>query len=72
MQTGDLVLFEAFGPRDADFRPVTPTCWEASRLGLVLSVYERPDRYGDELSVMHEGERWSVPAVWCRRLQVKP
>jgi hypothetical protein len=30
------------------------------------------DKVGNELLILHEGERWSVPEVWCRPVRVVP
>ena len=68
MKRGDLVMF------------VWPTekpeldLWERARLGLIIDILAvRPeDKVGNELLILHEGERWSVPETWCRPVRVAP
>lgn len=50
-----------------DFTP----CFSDAKVGLVLKVFSRPDdtRYGDEILVLHDNEKWSVPETWCRRIE---
>jgi hypothetical protein len=46
--------------------------WERARIGLIIqTTMSRPGdaKYGDELLVLHEGERWSVPSTWCRKVK---
>lgn len=68
MKPGDLVIFA--WPEHWS-KVGDPACWEQARLGLVLQVLtQRPDdQIGDELLVMHEGERWSVPGAWCKLIK---
>jgi hypothetical protein len=68
MKSGDLVLFvwpDLWSKVDDLFD------WEKARIGLVIEISaHRPgDKYGDELSILHEGERWSVPTAWCRLIK---
>ncbi len=68
MKPGDLIMF-AYPKNGADDDTIRDSDWESARLGLVVKVIApRPNdiRYGDELMVLHEGERWSIPSVWCR------
>lgn len=65
MKPGDIVLFawpEKWSSVD------DPMNWEHARLGLIIDIScSRPeDKIGDEFTVFHEGERWSVPRVWCK------
>ena len=48
--------------------------WEKARLGLVCAVLaDRPeDSIGSELLLIHDGERWSVPESWCRKIRQEP
>lgn len=68
MKPGDLVMFA--WPTEWS-RVDDPFDWEHARLGLVIEVLtHRPkDMIGSELLVIHEGERWSVPEVWCRLIK---
>jgi hypothetical protein len=69
MKQGDLVLFAW---PDSGSRVDDPLDWERARIGLVVSVScVRPDdvKYDNELLVLHEGERWSVPEAWCRPIK---
>ena len=71
-KTGDLIMF-AYPEANALDDTIRETEWEAARLGLVIDVImARPNdiRYGDELLVLHDGERWSVPSLWCRATKV--
>lgn len=69
MKPGDLILFvwpDRFSNVD------DPLIWEEARIGMVIEISVlRPDdvKYSDELLVLHEGERWSVPATWCRLIK---
>ena len=65
MKPGDLVLFtwpEKWSKVD------DPMSWEDARIGMIIDILaERPeDKIGDELLILHEGERWSVPRSWCK------
>jgi len=65
MQPGEMILFawpSSWSKVD------DPLDWENARIGLVIQILAaRPaDEIGDELLVLHEGERWSVPSSWCR------
>lgn len=68
---GDLVLF--VWP-DKSSGPVELLDWEGARLGLVCEILvARPgDSHGNELLVLHEGERWSVPELWCSPVRREP
>ena len=68
MKPGDLVLFS--WPSQWS-RVDDPLDWEGARIGLIISIsISRPDdKYGDELLVLHEGEKWSVPTAWCRPIK---
>ena len=68
MKPGDLVLFAW---PDLWSKVDDPLNWEKARIGLVIEISaHRPgDKYGDELSILHEGERWSVPTAWCRPIK---
>jgi len=73
MKPGDLVIFS--WPLTFP-KPDSPCSWdlnwEGGRIGIVVSVsLQRPNdsMYGDELLVLHEGERWSVPSAWCRSVK---
>jgi hypothetical protein len=69
---GDLIIF-AYPKDDAYDDTIRENDWETARLGLVVDVImARPNdiRYGDELLVLHDGERWSVPSLWCRATKV--
>jgi hypothetical protein len=65
MNPGDLVLFSWPG-RSSNLD------LEATRVGLVFQILAtRPgDSHGNELLVLHDGERWSVPESWCRLIRV--
>lgn len=65
MKPGDLVMFTWPGNWS---KVGDPMSWEDARVGIVLGITaSRPnDQVGDELLVMHEGERWSVPSTWCK------
>lgn len=66
MQLGDLIMF--VWP-DKLSNVEDPMNWEEARIGIVVEILaRRPDdkHYGDELLVLHEGERWSVPELWCK------
>lgn len=71
MVSGDLVLF--VWP-DKYSNVGDPLLWENARVGLVCQVLvDRPgDSHGNELLVLHEGERWSVPVSWCRPVRQEP
>lgn len=62
MKPGDLVMFTWPHTKDLTLG------WEHSRIGLVIEILaSRPDdEIGDELQILYEGERWSVPSAWCR------
>ena len=66
MKPGDLVMF------------VWPTgeldLWERARLGLIVDIItvRRANEVGNELLILHEGERWSIPEGWCRPVRVVP
>ena len=68
MKPGDLIMFAwPFGAPRLD-----KLDWENARIGLVIDVtVRRPNdtMYGDELLILHEGERWSVPSKWCRPIK---
>jgi len=68
VKPGDLVLYtwpEQWSKVD------DPMSWENARIGMIIDVsVSRPnDKIGDELLVMHEGERWSIPSSWCRLIK---
>jgi hypothetical protein len=65
VKPGDLVLFTWPGQQS---RVDDPMSWEDARIGMIIGISaSRPDdKIGDELLVMHEGERWSIPSAWCR------
>jgi hypothetical protein len=66
MKPGDLVMFAW---PDSTYNIDNPLDWERARIGLFVEVTtSRPgdEKFGDELLVLHEGERWSVPRTWCR------
>ncbi len=68
MKPGDLIMF-AYPSDDAQDDTIRDSDWEGARLGLIIQVHTaRPNdlKYGDELLVLHEGERWGVPSAWCR------
>ena len=68
MKPGDLVMFIwPTGNLELDH-------WEHARLGLIIEILVvRPeDKVGNELLILHEGERWSAPEVWCRPVRVVP
>ena len=53
IKIGDLVHFK--WPHDND------------RIGLVIDIFYRSGDYvDDEIYVLSESERWSVPAKWCK------
>jgi hypothetical protein len=69
MKPGDLVMFA--WPTEWS-KVDDPFNWEHARLGLVVEVLsQRPQDSAVEawLLVLHEGERFSVPAVWCKLLK---
>ena len=69
MKPGDLVMFAWPTPQS---KVDDPLDWESARVGIVIEISaSRPDdeKYGDELLVLHEGERWSVPTTWCRPIK---
>jgi len=69
MKPGDLVMFAWPTPRS---KVDDPLDWEQARVGLVIEITMKRKNdveYGDELLVLHEGERWSVPATWCRQVK---
>lgn len=70
MGPGDLVMFA--WPR-SDSNCDDPLDWENARIGVITDILiRRPeDRVGHELRVMHEGEMWSVPESWCRKISVE-
>jgi hypothetical protein len=61
----------AYPSDDAQDDTIRDSDGEAARLGLIIQVLTaRPnDLYGDALLVLHEGEQWSVPSVWCRPIK---
>ena len=67
MKPGDLIQITREAPRFGA-APDFKNC----RVGVVLDVtiYRPGDLYGNELSVLTEGERWSVPERWARHLPV--
>jgi len=69
MKPGDLVIFAWPSPwAKAEDHP----SWKKAKTGLLMEVtMRRPgdEQYGDELLVLHEGERWSVPSTWCRPVE---
>ena len=72
MKPGDLIMFAYPSDSDADADTIRDSDWESARLGLILKVISARSndiRDGDELLVMHEGERWSVPSNWCRPIK---
>jgi hypothetical protein len=62
MGPGDLVMFAWPHTKNAALD------WEYSRIGIVVEILMRrpDDEVGDELLIIYEGERWSVPSAWCR------
>lgn len=70
MNPGDLVQFIWPQGNMEDVLDFTP-CFSDAKVGLVLKVFSRPDdtRYGDEILVLHDNEKWSVPETWCRRIE---
>lgn len=70
MKPGDLVLF-AWPSRLSKCDEALE--WENARIGIIVDVLiRRPeDQVGDELRVMHEGEMWSVPEAWCRKINTQ-
>ena len=70
MKPGDLILF-AWPSRLSKCDEVLE--WENARIGLLVDVLiRRPeDQVGDEFRVMHEGEMWSVPEAWCRKINTQ-
>jgi len=69
MKPGDLIMF--VWPESLS-RVDDPMDWERARIGLIIqTTMSRPGdaKYGDELLVLHEGERWSVPSTWCRKVK---
>lgn len=65
MKLGDLIMFAW---PEGWSKVGDPLCWEEARLGIIIDVLAaRPDdALGNELLVIHEGERWSVPESWCK------
>jgi len=70
MKPGDLVLF-AWPTKDSNCDD--PLVWENVRIGVITEVLiRRPqDNLGHEFRVMHEGEMWSVPEAWCRKINTQ-
>lgn len=70
MNPGDLVQFIWPQGNMEDVLDFTPY-FSDTKVGLVLKVFRRPDatRYGDEILVYHDNEKWSVPETWCRRIE---
>ena len=70
MNPGDLVLF-TWPTKDSNCDD--PLVWENARIGIITEVLiRRPeDQVGDEFRVMHEGEMWSVPEAWCRKINTQ-
>ena len=69
MKRGDLVLF-AWPDHIAQISDHPD--WESPKIGLFLEITaHRPgdEKFGDEWLVLHNNERWSVPAKWCRSLE---
>jgi hypothetical protein len=68
MKPGSLVMFA--WPTEWS-KVDDPFNWEHARLGLVVEVLAQrsQDGVGGELLVLHEGERFSVPTVWCKLLK---
>ena len=69
MKRGDLILF--VWPDHIAQINAHPD-WKRPKIGLFLEVTaHRPgdEKFGDELLVLHNNERWSVPAKWCRPLE---
>lgn len=69
MKPGDLIYFAR--PDHMSQIDKHPD-WDRPKIGLFLDVtMSRPDdvKFGDELLVLHEGERWSVPRNWCRPIK---
>lgn len=67
MKPGDLVEFARYHNVD----PEAPIDFEEARIGLVVDVImyrPRDATYGNELLILHEGQRWSVPSAWCRHV----
>jgi hypothetical protein len=67
VKPGDLVEFATYHAVD----PETPIDFEEARVGLVVDVIMYRPRdfvYGDELIILHEGQRWSIPSAWCRHM----
>ena len=72
MRAGDLVIFAWPTPQSNVDDPLD---WERARIGMIIEVLlRRPEdrKFGDELLVLHDGERWSVPATWCRPVRENP
>ena len=70
MKPGDLVLFAWPNP---DSKCDDPLVWESARIGVITKVLMRrpQDNLGHEFQVMHEGEMWSVPEAWCRKINTQ-
>jgi hypothetical protein len=70
MTPGDLVQFIWPDENMEDIKDFT-LFFDDTRVGLVLTVFRRPDdtRYGDEILVYHDNEKWSVPETCCRRIE---
>ena len=70
MKPGELVLF-AWPNKDSNCDD--PLVWENARIGVITDVLiRRPeDQVGDEFRVMHDGEMWSVPEAWCRKINTQ-
>ncbi len=71
MKPGDLVLF-CWPSRWS--KVDDPLDWENARIGIIIeNAIRRPESpvmaYVDELLVMHEGQRWSVPSSWCKLIK---
>lgn len=68
MKPGDLILFAWPSPWS---KVDDPLDWENAKIGLVVGIAPVAGHVtfgGDELLVMHEGQRWSVPTAWCKRV----
>jgi hypothetical protein len=70
LNPGDLVLF-AWPRRLSKCDEALE--WESARIGVITEILiRRPeDQVGDEFRVMHEGEMWSVPEAWCRKINTQ-
>ena len=58
IKVGDLVEFSWDGIDYSD-----------TRVGIVIDIFSRPeDVIGNEFYVYSESIKWSVPAVWCKKI----